>query len=171
MAVRPLAQLGNPVLRQPAEPLQPVPGPEADALIADLYETLRDFRARQGYGRALSAPIIGVPRRAFIVLIEEQALDLALINPTFVNWSREHASAFESCLTFPLWGVVSRPQRVVISALDRTGATQTIEADGLLARVLQHEMDHLDGLIFLDREPDLHSLCTREEYKLRHQGG
>jgi peptide deformylase len=167
MAVRPIVQLGNPVLRQMAEPLDPLPGAEASALVADLWDTLRDFRARQGYGRALSAPLIGVPRRVMIVAIEAQP-ELTLINPVFVRWSREEVIAYESCLTFPLWGKVSRPERITLSALDVQGVEQTFEAEGLLARVLQHELDHLDGLVFLDREPDLHSLCTRDEFKLRH---
>lgn len=167
MAVRTLAQLGNPVLRQVATPFSQVPSAEVDALVTDLWDTLRDFRSRMGYGRALAAPIIGVSRRAIVVEIEELAL--ALINPVYKSWSREETFGYESCLTFPLWGKVARPARVTINALDPAGNPQLIEADGLLARVLQHELDHLDGLVWLDREPDLHSLCTREEFKQRHQ--
>lgn len=168
MAVRPTLQLGNPLLRQAAQPIDDVHSAETQALLADLWDTLRDFRRRHGWGRALSAPVIGVPLRAIVVDFQDQAL--VLINPRFERWSREQEYRYESCITFgSIWGAVYRPTRVTVVALDADGLERRYEATGPLARLMQHEIDHLDGLVWLDREPDLASICTTDEYR-RQQG-
>jgi peptide deformylase len=168
MAIRPTLQLGNPLLRQAAQPIDDVQSGDIQALIADLWDTLYDFRRRYGWGRALSAPVIGVPLRAIVVDFDEQ---LVLINPRFERWSREQVVAYESCITFSsIWGAVCRPRRVIVVALDAVGVERRYDAEGALARLMQHEIDHLDGLVWLDREPDLASICTNDEYR-RQQGG
>ncbi|HEY0735871.1 MAG TPA: peptide deformylase [Herpetosiphonaceae bacterium] len=168
MAVRPTLQLGNPLLRQAAQPIDDVNSAEIQALLADLWDTLRDFRQRHGWGRALSAPVIGVPLRAIVVDFQDQ--QLVLINPRFERWSREQEYVYESCITFgAIWGAVYRPTRVTVVALDADGLERRYEATGPLARMMQHEIDHLDGLVWLDREPDLASICTTDEYR-RQQG-
>jgi peptide deformylase len=162
--IRPTLELGNPLLRQAAAPVEDVTSPVIQELIADLCDTLRDFRARNGWGRALGAPVIGVPLR--VILIEYDDLSLALINPRFERWSGDEVDAYESCITFPsLWGRVVRPRAVVISALDETGVEQQWEAADGLARIFQHEIDHLDGLTWLDRDPDTTTICTTAEYQ------
>ena len=138
------------------------------SLIADLRDTLRDFRARTRWGRALAAPVIGVPLR--LVLLEYNEQSMVLINPSFERWSRDHAGGYESCITFPaLWGSVIRPRSVVVLAQDEHGLPRRLEADGDLARLLQHEIDHLDGLVWLDREPDVATICTTNEYRRRYR--
>ena len=166
--IRPTIELGNPALRQAAAPVENPGGAEILALIDDLRETLRDFRERNGWGRALSAPVLGVPLR--VILVDHGDISLVLINPAFELWSSEQEDGYECCITFPsLWGCVARPRSVVIIAQDETGAMHRIEAEGDLARLIQHEIDHLDGLTWLDREPDPETLCTTGEYRRRYR--
>jgi peptide deformylase len=170
MAVRPILELGDPLLRQAAEPVLDVGGAEAQALVHDLLDTLRDFRARQGYGRLLAAPQIGVLLRVFVLLADEGEFEL--INPRYERWSRTEAQEYETCLSFPgLWGQVSRPTSVSVAGYSLRGEERHLEATGPLARRLQHALDHLDGLLWLDREPDLLSLCTTAEYERRYKPG
>ncbi len=164
MPVRTLLELGNPSLRQPARPVADVRSPETQALITDLRDTLRAFRQQHGWGRALAAPVIGVPQR--LVLIDYGGREFILANPRFEVWSRETVPAYESCMAFgTIWGVVHRPKHVIISALDAKGELQRYDVDGDLARIMQHELDHLDGLTWLDRDPDLSTICTTNEYR------
>ncbi len=166
--IRATLELGNPTLRQTAAPIDDPTGAETRALIDDLRETLHDFRGRNGWGRSLAAPVIGVPLRLIVVDYDEQSL--VLINPFFEQWSSEQVDGYESCITFPtLWGCVTRPRGVVVTAQDEAGVSRRVEAEGDLARLLQHEIDHLDGLTWLDREPDLETLCTTGEYRRRYR--
>ncbi len=164
MPIRTLLELGNPLLRQPAQPVSNVFSAETQALIADLHDTLQAFRRQHGWGRALAAPVIGVPQR--IVLIDYGSQELVLINPRFEHWSRNLIAAYESCMAFStIWGVVYRPEHVVVVALDEAGQEQRYDVSDDLARIMQHEIDHLDGLTWLDREPDLATICTINEYR------
>ena len=166
--IRPTLELGDPALRQPAAPVDDPTSATTRALIEDLRDTLHDFRSRYGWGCALAAPVIGVPLR--VVLIEHEDQAMVLVNPVFVQWSNDQADGYESCITFPaLWGCVSRPRKVVVQALDETATARRWEADGDLGRILQHQIDHLDGLIWLDREPDVGTICTTGEYRRRHR--
>jgi peptide deformylase len=166
--IRPTLELGDPALRQAAAPVKDALSPATQALLADLRDTLRDFRERNGWGRALGAPVIGVPLR--LVLIDYDDTALVLINPRFDSWSNDQISAYESCITFPcLWGCVDRPRAVTVTAEDEAGVTQRWEVDGDLARILQHEIDHLDGFVWLDRDPPIESICTTGEYQRRYR--
>jgi peptide deformylase len=167
MPVRPILELGDPRLRQPAQPVPDPLAPEVQALIDDLRETLAVVRARRGWGDALAAPVVGAAQR--VIMLERAGRELVLINPRFEAWGRTQLAAYERCLTFDaIWGAVYRPDRVVVVAVDAQGAEQRLEASGSFARLLQHEMDHLDGLVWLDRDPDLTSLCTAGEYARRY---
>ena len=164
MAIVPLVELGNPLLRQPSTPFADPTSPEVSRILADMRDTLHDCRARTGYGRAISAPQIGVLKR--LIFIDHHETTLELVNPRFERWSREEDERYESCFSFPgIWGLVHRPVSVVLVAWTPQGQEQRIEASGTLARILQHEMDHLDGFVWLDRNPDMHSLCTTHEYE------
>lgn len=168
MTVCPTLELGHPLLRQLAQPVESPLSSETQQLIADLWDTLRDFRQRNRWGRALSAPVIGVAARVVVVEYGEQ--QYVLINPRFERWSRTQVVAYESCVTFGgLWGQVSRPARVVVLALDAAGREQRYDLDGELGRIVQHEIDHLDGLVWLDRDPDLTTICTNREYQRQRQ--
>jgi peptide deformylase len=139
-----------------------IAAPEIQALIADLWETLDDFRQCHGWGRALAAPVVGVALRIVVLMFEAQRL--VLINPRFETWSRQQTADYERCIAFgAIWGQVYRPERVVVVAEDVTGAEQRFDVGGELARMMQHEIDHLDGLVWLDRDPDLATICTAGE--------
>ncbi|MBX6365118.1 MAG: peptide deformylase [Gemmatimonadetes bacterium] len=147
MAIREIRILGDPVLRQKAEPLAAV-DPETRQLIADMFDTMYDAD-----GVGLAAPQVGVARRVIVVdPRDENVQPFALVNPVIVELGRELARGEEGCLSIPgVKDIVERPATVVVEALDREGAPVHIAAEGLLARVLQHEIDHLDGILFFDR--------------------
>lgn len=152
MAIHDIVLLGDPVLRREADP---VPHEEIDdelrALVADMFETM--YHAE---GIGLAAPQIGISRRILVIDVRDEddpeAGKYALVNPEVVVASKETAKEVEGCLSIP--GVdetVERPWSVEVRALDPQGREVSIPADGLLARALQHEIDHLDGILFPDR--------------------
>lgn len=146
--IREIRLFGDPVLREPAEPVAAVDD-DVRALVADLVETMYEAD-----GVGLAAPQVGVGLRVIVVDTreEEGAGALALINPRIADASAETDRAEEGCLSIPgIADIVERPVRVVVEALDPEGEPVRIEADGLSARALQHEVDHLDGVLFLDR--------------------
>lgn len=162
MPVRPTLELGDPRLRQAAQSVDQIGSADIQALIGDLWDTLDDFRERNGWGRALTAPVVGIALRIIVLTFDGQRL--VLINPRFESWSRTQTVEYERCIAFgAIWGQVYRPDRVVVVAEDAAGAEQRFDVDGDLARLIQHEIDHLDGLVWLDRDPDLSTICTARE--------
>jgi peptide deformylase len=147
MAGRELRYLGDPVLRRKAAPVTELTA-ELSLLIRDMFDTMYE---EDGVG--LAAPQVGDARRVIVVDPREPDVPpFALINPVIVEFSDETERGEEGCLSIPgLREVVERSIAVRVEALDRDGAPVTIEAAGLLARILQHEVDHLDGILFLDR--------------------
>jgi peptide deformylase len=146
VTVRTLHVLGSPVLRQKSPPVAQVDD-AVRQLVDDLFETMR---AAKGVG--LAANQIGVARRVAVVDIgEEDPPPLVLINPVIIEWGEEDETAEEGCLSIPeIFGDVTRPLHVVVEALDKEGKRYRIEAHGYKARAIQHEIDHLDGILFLD---------------------
>ncbi len=166
--IRPILRYGERVLHQRAGPVGEL-SVDVRALIDDLVETMY---AAPGVG--LAAPQIGLPLRIFVVDPSggRNAGDLVvMINPEFV--AREGTQAEdEGCLSVPGFSaIVMRPSRVVIRGLDREGRPQELEGTALLARAFQHEMDHLDGRLFVDH---LHGvkrdMIVRRVQKLRRSG-
>jgi peptide deformylase len=147
MPRREIRLLGDPVLRQKAEPVGMVDD-EIRLLIDDMMETMY---FADGVG--LAAPQVGVGRRVIVVDVrEEDVAPFALVDPVIVESSREIDRSEEGCLSIPgLRELVDRPSDVVVEGLDRDGRPIRIAATGLLARALQHEVDHLDGILFFDR--------------------
>lgn len=144
--MREILLLGDPALRQPAEPVAEVDD-EVRELVRDLMDTMYEAD-----GIGLAAPQIGVSLRVFVYDVREpEAPAGALINPEIVE--REGVvKGEEGCLSVPgLSEIVERSERVVVRGLDAEGREVEIEAEELLARCLQHEHDHLDGVLFLDR--------------------
>lgn len=146
MTVRMLHLLGSPVLRQQSPPVARVDD-AVRQLVDDLFETMR---AAKGVG--LASNQIGVARRVAVVDVgDEDPPALALINPVIVERGDEQEAAEEGCLSIPdIFGDVERPARIVVEALDRDGKKFRVEARGYKARAIQHEIDHLDGILFLD---------------------
>ncbi len=150
--VREIRKIGDPVLRRKARKVEKI-SKETQKLLDDMLETMR---ARNGVG--LAAPQVGVLQRALVVEIEANekiagsGVTYALINPEIVRRSQESWTDQEGCLSIPGWrGEVERPWSVVVKALDRQGKRIRLEAEGWVARVLQHEIDHLEGVLFIDK--------------------
>ncbi|HPO01777.1 peptide deformylase [Treponema zuelzerae] len=141
--------LGDEVLRIKAEPVAEVTD-EIRELIREMFVTMK---VEDGIG--LAAPQIGKSIRLFVVQADDD-VERAFINPQIIETSLETESYEEGCLSIPKqYEEVIRPSRVTVQALNERGRRFTLEADGLLARVIQHEYDHLDGVLFIDRiDPD-----------------
>ena len=146
MTVRSLHLLGSPLLRQRATPVARVDD-TVRQLVDDLFETMR---AAKGVG--LAANQVGIAQRVAVVDVgEEQPPPLVLINPVIVDRSPQTEIGEEGCLSIPeIFGEVERPVRVVVEALDRDGKSYRADVGGYKARAVQHEIDHLDGVLFLD---------------------
>ena len=147
MAVLKIEMLGAPVLRQRAAEVEAVDD-DVRRLVRDMFDTM--YAAN---GQGLAAPQVGVSRRIIVLDVpQSDAPAYALINPRVVEQSNETARAEEGCLSIPgVSDMVERPAKVVVEALNAEGAPVRIEADGELARCLQHEIDHLDGILYIDR--------------------
>ena len=144
MSVLRIHVLGSPILRQQTVPVETITD-ELQKLIDDMVETM--YAAR---GIGLAAPQVGRTERVAVIDVEGDA-PFAIINPQIVRNDSDLAKAEEGCLSIPdIYGDVTRPERVVVRALDRDGKAFELEAEGLLARCLQHEIDHLDGRLFID---------------------
>jgi peptide deformylase len=115
-------------------------------LLDDMYDTMIEYD-----GVGLAAPQIGIDERVAIVDIDDESGTIEMINPRIINTSGEQTGP-EGCLSFPdLFGEVTRPNYVKIEAFDRKGKKYTLEAKEFLARAIQHEMDHLDGVLFTSK--------------------
>ena len=143
-----LRYYGDPVLRKRAEPVESV-SPEIQELIEGLFDAM--YRER---GIGLAAPQVGVSQRVFVVDVEGEGgerVKLALVNPRMVVTEGSMVGE-EGCLSIPgIHADVKRHAEVTFEALNEKGARVTVRAEGLLARALQHELDHLDGVLFIDR--------------------
>lgn len=143
MAVFKVVEIGDPILKQKAKPI----GDISDRVLM-LLDNLRDtLYAANGVG--LAAPQIGIPKRAIVVDAGTGLYEL--VNPVILESEGEESSV-EGCLSVPgLNGMVKRKARVVVQGINREGQEITVKGEGLLARALQHEIDHLEGVLFLDR--------------------
>ncbi|MEW6321538.1 MAG: peptide deformylase [Acidobacteriota bacterium] len=166
--LRPILRHGAGVLHEPARPVEAVT-PEIERLVDDMIETMY---AAPGIG--LAAPQVGVPLRVFVVDLtsgRDAAALVVMINPEWVERDGMQLEE-EGCLSLPgFTATVARPTRAVVRGLDRTGTVHTVAGDGLLARAFQHEMDHLDGRLFVDRLRGLQrDLILRRIRKLAREG-
>jgi peptide deformylase len=144
VTIRPLRELGDPVLRTPADEVRAF-DKELAALVRDLEETV-DHPGRAG----LAAPQIGVSARVFSYNID--GVIGHLVNPTIAELSEEVQDGDEGCLSVPgIWAPTVRAMHAVVEGFDVHGEPLRLEGTGLMARCLQHEVDHLDGKVFLDR--------------------
>ena len=144
MAVLPVRLYGDPVLRRRADPVREMT-PEIEKLLDDMVATMYD-----SVGIGLAAPQVGIGLR-LLVLDEGRGTPRAYLNPAIVAAGGRVVEE-EGCLSLPgMFADVTRAEWVVVEALDRSGSPLRQRADGLLARVFQHEIDHLDGILFIDR--------------------
>ncbi|WP_409275605.1 peptide deformylase [Neobacillus sp. SCS-31] len=142
MAIRKLVYYPAEILEQPCSEIGKF-DKKLGKLLDDMYETMIEFD-----GVGLAAPQIGQPVRVAIVDVDDESGTIEMVNPKILSSSGEQTGA-EGCLSFPgIYGEVTRPNRVKIEAQDRKGKPYTLEAEGFLARAIQHEIDHLDGVLF-----------------------
>jgi len=145
--IRPIRRYGDSILHSPAEPVGEITA-EIDALIRDMVETMY---AAPGIG--LAATQVGVPLRIIVIDLSvghDPSGLLTLLNPEFVERDGMQLEE-EGCLSIPGFNAtVARPQRATLRGVDSTGRERVVEGAGLLARALQHEMDHLDGRVFVE---------------------
>jgi peptide deformylase len=159
MSVRPIRLLGDPMLRSECEPIQQPRSPAVRLVVDDLKETLRDLRESRGFGRALSAPQIGAPVRIVYVEADEP---LAIINPQILDIGNQDFWVWDDCFSIPDMLVrVSRAYRIKIGFQDLEGKQRRMEFEGELAALIQHEIDHLDGVLIVDRPTGIDPFCLR----------
>lgn len=143
MAILPMVDYNNPVLRQKAKRVSSIDGAIAQ-LIDDMVETMREVG-----GVGLAAPQVGVPLRIAVIELPDEEI-IVLVNPKIVKRSGERQIE-EGCLSIPGYrGEIQRSEKVTVKGLDRFGREIRIKGEGLLAQALEHELDHLDGTLYID---------------------
>jgi peptide deformylase len=173
MAILKVAHMGHPVLRAKALPVPPADIATADfqRLIDDMFETMAEYS-----GIGLAGPQVHAGLRVFVAglrktdnteaMHDDEMPLVALINPEVVPTDDRRVEGWEGCLSVPdIRGRVPRAESIRVSAYDRTGRRIQIEASGLPSRVIQHETDHLDGVLFFDRMTSFESLTYMDEYR------
>lgn len=172
MSLLKITRLGHPNIRQGADPVstEELHSWEIQRLIDDMVETMRDAN-----GVGIAAPQVHVSKQIIAIEVSPEnprypnqpAVSLTvLLNPTITEHAETMEEGWEGCLSVPdLRGFVPRWTRVKVAGLDRQGQAVQLEAEGFLARVIQHEVDHLNGRVFLDRLPDLKTLTHLREYE------
>lgn len=173
MIVKRATQVGNPMIRSKARAVAHVSSPATKRIIRNLIDSMR-YHGLVG----MAAPQIGIGQRIFVSEVRRTKnrtpgeLDpvRVFVNPRIVRRSSKQVFGYEGCGSVAcagLFGNVKRPYAVTVKAFDGKGKEFKLRAAGLLARIIQHEYDHLDGKVFLDRLGDMRSVMSREEYMRR----
>ena len=166
--IREIAQLGNPILRKIAQPIAKIDNRQVQTLIDDLIATLTPAN-----GVGMAAPQVAESQRVMIVASRPNLRyptapvmeETPMINPHIINHSDEIEKGWEGCLSIPgIRGFVPRYQAIEVEYTDRHGTQQRQELTGFVARIFQHEFDHLNGLLFIDRVESTRDLMTEDEY-------
>jgi peptide deformylase len=179
MSILKVSRMGHPVLRKKVKPVPPseITSAPIQQLIDDLAQTMLEYN-----GAGLAAPQVHEELRVFVAQVIHDHDDedgheheseppeiLALINPEIMPAGRQVEEDWEGCLSIPdLRGLVPRYRDISVKAYDRTGRPIELQASGFMARVIQHETDHLDGVLFLDRMKSLDSLSYMDEFARYH---
>lgn len=171
MAVRKVLQLGDPSLRTPCEKVADPAAPEIRALVEDLSDTLAFWRDSTGYGRGIAAPQIGMLQRVIFLRLPGEDPS-PLVNPVITERSSEKIVVWDACLSFlSIFMQVERHRDITVRYQDLRGEWKQIRAGELrsLSELLQHEIDHLDGILCIDRVKDLKTICAKEEFEKRYR--
>ncbi|EKE10922.1 MAG: hypothetical protein ACD_15C00176G0005 [uncultured bacterium] len=148
MAKLPITYYPNPILRKAAKEVLDVKKPSIQKLIADMLETME-----KNNGVGLAAPQVGKSLRLCVIRVSE--ITYVLVNPKITYTSAKKETDIEGCISFPGKFIsIKRHEKVRVKALNEKGEEINIKAKGLLSRALQHEIDHLDGIVFIDREKE-----------------
>lgn len=168
MAIRPATQIGHPAIRERSVPVVSASSAATKKIVRDLIDSMRSYNLV-----GMAAPQIGINKRVFVTEIRRTRTrnpkmeDPArvFINPRIIAASQKQTIDYEGCGSVAhggLFGAVRRPYIVTVTAYGLNGKKFTLRAEGLLARIVQHETDHLNGVVFLDRMKDMSSLIDRD---------
>ncbi|OFW12673.1 MAG: peptide deformylase [Acidobacteria bacterium RIFCSPLOWO2_02_FULL_67_21] len=170
MSILKVARMGHPALRQRGRPLDraDLQTPHVQKLIDDMIDTMREYS-----GVGLAAPQVHEGLRLFVALLDEEPDDetaaSVIVNPEIVPDTPAREEGWEGCLSIPdIRGLVPRFTDITVRALDRGGRPLELHLKGFAARVVQHEADHLDGVLFFDRMTSMQSLTFLDEYSRFH---
>ena len=156
-----ITKLGEDILRQTAEPVKEI-NDEIKQLVNDMFETMIEA---QGVG--LAGPQVGKSLRLFVAMADDD-VKRTFINPQIIKTSETVCDYEEGCLSIPqVYETISRPEKVTVQAFNENGKPFMLEADGLLARIIQHEYDHLNGILYIDRGDKEFAEKTTEQFKKR----
>jgi peptide deformylase len=171
MPVRSILQLGDPTLREKSAPVADATSQEIHELVRDMADTLAHWRSTTGYGRGIAAPQLGVLQR--VIFLKLPGVEpWPLINPEIIEASEEKIVVWDACLSFlSIFMQVERRRCITVRYQNLYGESLEFEAgdDRNLSELLQHEIDHLDGILAIDRVVDIKSVCTREEFEKRYR--
>jgi peptide deformylase len=173
MPIQTVLQLGDPRLREIAKHVVDSTSPEIRLLVEDLADTLAYWKSTTGYGRAIAAPQIGSSLRVIFLQLPG-AEPWPFVNPQITERSEEKIVVWDACLSFlSIFMQVERHRKITVKYQDLYGEWHEIEAgeEQNLSELLQHEIDHLDGILAVDRITDIRTMCTREEFEKRHRDG
>jgi peptide deformylase len=173
MKILPRTQFGNPILRKKAEPvpLKFLKTQQFRRFIEDMFFTMYDAE-----GVGLAAPQVGVPYQLAVIEIRKTKMrprikpfpPTIIVNPKILLRSKETSSGWEGCLSFEgVRGLVPRSRKITVSCYNPAGEKKILELSGFPARVFQHEIDHLNGIVYVDRMKDMKTLITVEEFRKR----
>ena len=168
--LKPILLLGNSILRRKSSPIEELQSRDVENLIEDLSDTYHEAREKFGYGRGIAAPQIGELKR--VVLIDSVEFTSPLINPRIVEASSRRFEVWDSCFCFDVafFVLVDRHYRVKVEYFDHQGIKQVVDAEAKLSELLQHEIDHLNGVLAIDRMKDCRDIMMRSEWeKMRSQ--
>jgi len=171
MAIRTVLQLGDPGLREVAKKVDDPAAAEIRALVEDLSDTLACWRKTTGYGRGIAAPQIGANVRVIFLRLPGEE-PWPLVNPVITKRSKERIVVWDACLSFlSIFMQVERHREIIVAYQDLSGAEREIHAgeERNLSELLQHEIDHLNGILAVDRVTDIRTMCTREEFEKRYR--
>lgn len=168
MSVLPVAQLGEPVLRAVADPVTDPAGGEVGELAADMHDTLLHWRATTTYGRGIAAPQVGVSLRVIVVDVDDEPH--VLVNPEVVAASSDQRVWWDACLScLHVFGQVRRSSELELAWCDERGIRHAQRFGPERTELLEHELDHLDGVVYLDRVFDTRTLCERSVFEARYR--
>lgn len=155
-----ITKLGEEILRKVAEPIKAEEiNDDFRAFIEEMFEAMKNAD-----GVGLAGPQAGISKRVFVAMADDN-VKRVFINPQIIYTSAELCDYEEGCLSIPqVYESIQRPKKVTVQALDENGRPFTLEADGLLARIIQHENDHLDGKLFIDRGDPEFAKATEEQF-------
>jgi peptide deformylase len=167
MAVRRIRQLGDPILRARSEPVLDYKSPSVRLVADDLRDTLRTAKRKYRMGRALAAPQIGAPVR--LVFVESDKQRWTMLNPEITDVGSEDFVAWDDCFCFSgLYVRVTRAHQATLRYMDLKGKPHSMQLEGPIAELLQHEIDHLDGILAVDRATGLDPFAYRSEWEKLH---